>query len=336
MSGSEITQRGAHQFTQGGGVAGYGASGAKKLHDHFWLLHHGRTSKVGRGLLIAVALLTLATMGYTYAIMDLAKRNVGRVGGGDDLLDHLVEVNFQPWIQAALSAGGTEPVITDEGICRVRRRLPLCRDMDLFRIKHGKMEVVTEGCEGPRDTVYKDYAQTMVRRVAETCKDLPPVEFLMNTDDWTKQEKQVVLTTLRREGVVEAPILSYQTRPGIDLDVAVPYSVDIDGDKAQTYFASLDRRKKEFLSSTSGNLLKAQVLRTEEKAEEKPDSLWTRWQDRLNVAFWRGTQTGGYYTEETWRTFSRSKFVLACFDRPDLCDAGFTGYSQVRRELAHT
>lgn len=48
------------------------------------------------------------------------------------------------------------------------------------------------------------------------------------------------------------------------------------------------------------------------------------WNDRDDKAVWRGSTTGGTYTEHSWDLLPRSRISLLCKERPDLCDAGFT------------
>lgn len=58
----------------------------------------------------------------------------------------------------------------------------------------------------------------------------------------------------------------------------------------------------------------------------------TRWSAKKDVAFWRGTATGGIYTKKNWRTFVRSILVQKCNSRPDLCDAGIVQCSQCDKD----
>ena len=45
---------------------------------------------------------------------------------------------------------------------------------------------------------------------------------------------------------------------------------------------------------------------------------------KLDKAFFRGSTTGGVYTEENWRTMPRSRVVQVSIERPDLLDARFS------------
>ncbi|EKX32310.1 hypothetical protein GUITHDRAFT_121519 [Guillardia theta CCMP2712] len=49
---------------------------------------------------------------------------------------------------------------------------------------------------------------------------------------------------------------------------------------------------------------------------------------KISKAFFRGTTTGGIYTEDNWRNFARTKIVKASLDHPDLIDARFTRVMQ--------
>ena len=77
-----------------------------------------------------------------------------------------------------------------------------------------------------------------------------------------------------------------------------------------------------------------------EHSHEKPIHEWATsravvefatkpYEDRLDRAIWRGTQTGGLYTQETWTQFARSRLVLFSQQHPDVVDARFSGFSQV-------
>ncbi|MEI6791111.1 MAG: glycosyl transferase family 90 [Myxococcaceae bacterium] len=52
-------------------------------------------------------------------------------------------------------------------------------------------------------------------------------------------------------------------------------------------------------------------------------------EQKKDLLVWRGSQTGGDYNESNWKEFPRSKLVLFSQKRPDLCDAGFSNYTQV-------
>lgn len=51
------------------------------------------------------------------------------------------------------------------------------------------------------------------------------------------------------------------------------------------------------------------------------------WSSRLPVAVWRGTQTGGSFTENNYMTFGRSKLVSLCSKHQSDCDAAWSGFS---------
>lgn len=67
------------------------------------------------------------------------------------------------------------------------------------------------------------------------------------------------------------------------------------------------------------------------------------WKDKVETAVWRGSTTGGVFSEQgvlkrlgTWRDIARARLVAQCNnitskDSPDvpLCDAHFTGYVQL-------
>ena len=52
------------------------------------------------------------------------------------------------------------------------------------------------------------------------------------------------------------------------------------------------------------------------------------WTHKKKIAIWRGSTTGGAWTEMNWRNQTRAKLSSKCNARPDLCDAKITGYVQ--------
>ena len=54
------------------------------------------------------------------------------------------------------------------------------------------------------------------------------------------------------------------------------------------------------------------------------------WAAKHDTAFWRGSTTGGIWNASTMRTGVRYKLVKRCRERPDLCDAQITRFSQAR------
>lgn len=48
---------------------------------------------------------------------------------------------------------------------------------------------------------------------------------------------------------------------------------------------------------------------------------------KISKVVWRGSQTGGWFTKDTWKSFPRSKIVLFSKEQPALCDAGFSSFS---------
>lgn len=55
---------------------------------------------------------------------------------------------------------------------------------------------------------------------------------------------------------------------------------------------------------------------------------------KINKAFWRGSATGGYFTEENWRNQTRAKLSLLCEKNQEICDAGIVQCSQCSEEAA--
>jgi hypothetical protein len=48
------------------------------------------------------------------------------------------------------------------------------------------------------------------------------------------------------------------------------------------------------------------------------------WEQKIDLAFWRGMTSGGYYSKYGWDLKPRSRLVLLSKQRPDLVDAAFT------------
>ena len=65
---------------------------------------------------------------------------------------------------------------------------------------------------------------------------------------------------------------------------------------------------------------------------DKIRSVKISWSQKRRGLVWRGSQTGGQYTGENWRSFPRSMLVLKCVQIPERCDAGFSSYTQVDAE----
>lgn len=69
-----------------------------------------------------------------------------------------------------------------------------------------------------------------------------------------------------------------------------------------------------------------------DKIMSEMSSNFVPWLDKKNGLVWRGSQTGGAYSKDTWRHFPRSLLVLKCAEMPTRCDAGFSAFTQVSDE----
>ena len=58
------------------------------------------------------------------------------------------------------------------------------------------------------------------------------------------------------------------------------------------------------------------------------------WKQKKDVAFFRGSTTGGFYTKENWQEMPRTRIVSACRAEGSHCDAMFTGFPQCEAETA--
>ncbi len=74
----------------------------------------------------------------------------------------------------------------------------------------------------------------------------------------------------------------------------------------------------------SWNVLWPTVTRAQLAANSVP------WKDKVAKAVWRGAPSNGALTPFGWQHTARTKLVMNCRQRPDLCDAGFYDYQKGR------
>jgi len=149
------------------------------------------------------------------------------------------------------------------------------------------------------------YTQKHFSNIAKACGDqLNFVDIVVNLRDepvlnisYYKSNAKSNSNTYRL-----APVFSFQTTTD-HVDIPIDYSID-----------SYDEQLRRFVSNYTSSLEFGGVL---------------NWDNRVPILFWRGTQTGGRYERHNWHKFARSKLVLYCKKHPDVCDAGFTAYTQV-------
>jgi hypothetical protein len=67
---------------------------------------------------------------------------------------------------------------------------------------------------------------------------------------------------------------------------------------------------------------------------DHPDLDDATWAAKSDIAFWRGSATGGTYSVDSWRNKTRTKLVRGCMARPDLCDAAIVDCIHCTAEAA--
>lgn len=125
--------------------------------------------------------------------------------------------------------------------------------------------------------------------------DLPNVEFVLNCGD---------MPVVSRENNGPLPVFSYDVNHLDFHDIATPF---------WSVLADYGSR----------------VAHGENKESVLP------WNEKKNVAFFRGSTTGGFYTTWNWQQMPRTRVVSACRAEGSHCDAMFTGFPQCEGEAAN-
>jgi hypothetical protein len=176
--------------------------------------------------------------------------------------------------------------VSEENIRLLMTRSNSCEDFQCFVLGATGLSFCNDEYCKTRNT--DDRLNLMVKkhiqRVLSTCKYYPQhtIKFIVNIRDEPVQlRKEFNSTAINTTS--EAPMFSFQTSPDYH-DVPIDYSRDHFDQKLEIFV----RRLSEISNSSSS----------------------IPWEERLPVLFWRGSQTGGWYTINNWKEFARSKLVL--------------------------
>lgn len=137
----------------------------------------------------------------------------------------------------------------------------------------------------------KDVVVGLVQQAIYRFGPLPPIEFVFNIMDEP---------LMRKDSGDLLPIFSFSVTQKYT-DIAFPMIA-------------------------SGDFLRMDDVLRDVKARAVP------FEQKKDLLVWRGSQTGQsgrMYDEHNWHEFPRSRLVLFCQNRPDMCDAGFSNYTQV-------
>ena len=181
--------------------------------------------------------------------------------------------------------------ITSKGIDILMKRTGKCHEFQRFEISGGKVHAVEDPrCLHTQRDKFSLLVQSHIFRVMPTCgftkeKD-GDFQFVVNIKDEPNQLKTKVYKTKDIHGVWEAPLLSFQTTSN-HLDVPIDYSRD---DQALQRFVKDVMIAQHNFSNGDIDIVS--------------------WKMKKPILFWRGSQTGGWYTVQNWKSFPRSKLVL--------------------------
>jgi hypothetical protein len=120
----------------------------------------------------------------------------------------------------------------------------------------------------------------------ETCKlknKNSNFQIVINIRDEPMQLKSELSEYEAKFKKLEAPLFSFQTTQHHS-DIPIDYSVD-----------HSDKKLERFISNVNYNI---------------SSGMQVPWVSKLPILFWRGSQTGGWYSKTNWMEFPRSKLVL--------------------------
>ena len=206
-----------------------------------------------------------------------------------------------------LSFWETKGGISSKGIDVLMKRAEKCHEFQRFEVQDGRLDTIDDPrCLHVQRDKFSLLVQSHISRIVPACgltgeKDLN-FQFVVNIKDEPNQLKTKVHETKDISGTWEAPLMSFQTT--LDhLDIPIDYSRD---DQA------LQRFVREEIMTTQSNV-----------SQGKTDGDTILWNSKKPALFWRGSQTGGWYTVQNWKSFPRSKLVLLSMVGKTLVDNSF-------------
>ena len=180
--------------------------------------------------------------------------------------------------------------ISSKGIDALMKREGKCHEFQRFEVKNGNAYVVEDPlCLHERLDKFSLLVRSHIFRLVPMCGFIKDeglnFQFVVNTKDEPNQLKTKVYEARNAHGTWEAPLFSFQST--LDhLDVPIDYSRD---DLALWKFL------KEDIMVAGDNFSHSDIV---------------PWKSKKSILFWRGSQTGGWYTVHNWKSFPRSKLVL--------------------------
>lgn len=186
--------------------------------------------------------------------------------------------------QMALRYLKTWQSVSEENIRLLMSRNNSCEDFQCFILGVTGLSFCNEDYCKTRNTDDKlnHMVKKHIQRVMSTCNYTPQhaIKFIVNIRDEPMQLRKEFNATASTQ---EAPMFSFQTSSDHH-DVPIDYSRDHFDQKLEIFVQRLSE-----ISNSSSSI---------------------PWEERLPILFWRGSQTGGWYTVNNWKEFARSKLVL--------------------------
>ena len=204
------------------------------------------------------------------------------VFGNDDSSTHaLVFKYLEFWsVRGGITSTGVD-LLMRRGNCS-------CHEFQRFEFKEGTLAVVPDPiCVNQPLDKFSLLVHAHFFRFFPKCqftKEDSSFQFVVNIRDEPNQRRVDIMKLHEESGVWEAPLMSFQSTSE-HTDIPIDYSRD-------------DRKLEKFIVDIM--------------MYENSSMLWstTEWDSKISALFWRGSQTGGWYTVNNWKSFPRSKLVL--------------------------
>lgn len=236
--------------------------------------------------------------------------HIASKGNIDDQIDEIISSSFEPWLKTrniSLSARGIQLLMNISTECTNSRRCKSrCDVLQRIQIVSNTVQFSDEGSCNSKRKKYVNKFSVLVKkhflRIANVCPQTRKIDFVVNIKDEPYQLREKAFSNYAKIGVLEAPVFSFQTTKE-HLDVPIEYS-------REAYDSAFDK----FVDNLERN---------------KSSSVHIPWDSKVNIAFWRGSQTGGWYSTKNWREHTRSKLSLLSKKYPLLLDCGFSSWTQI-------